>query len=118
MAGTPCTLVAKIEIAQGTGEREVTIVRAGTPGRGSLLEDGQGPIDLVLLALLPGLVPFFLRSVTLLVNQQQRRIENAIGERSKRQRGDAFLPRRREQRGRRRLAVEILADHMAIEGGE
>ena len=89
MAGAPFTLVAKIEIAQGAGEASGAVVGALIPGGRAELEPSEGAIDLALLALLPGLMPLFLRPEALLIDEQQGRIEDAIAEGARGQRFDA-----------------------------
>jgi hypothetical protein len=78
MRRPPFALVAKVEIAERRSQRKVPIVGAGTPGGRALLQVIEGTIDLGLMALLPGGVPPLLRAKALLVDEQQRRIEDAV----------------------------------------
>ncbi len=57
----------------------MAVVGAAAPRRRALLQLVERAVDLGLLALLPGGVPLLLRAEALLVNQQQRRIEHAVG---------------------------------------
>src|SRR4030095_5637999 len=89
MAGAPFALVAKIEIAQGAGERQVPVVGALIPSGWVELAPSKGAIDVPLLALLRGRMPLFLRPEALLIDEQQGRIEDAVAEGAKGQRFDA-----------------------------
>ena len=117
MARAPFAFVAEIEIAERAGERQVAVVRACSPSRWRLLQMVEGPVDLALLAFHPGRVPLVLGPEALLVDEQQRRIQDAVAERAQRQRLDAFHAALGKQHRRWRQAVEVLADHVAVEDG-
>src|SRR5262245_49210264 len=106
--------MAKVEIAERTGKRQVPVVGALLPRGRTELEPGKGAIDLALLALLPRLMPLFLRPKALFIDEQQGGIEDAVAEGAK---GQGFEARRallREQHGSGGQAVEIFADDVAV----
>src|SRR5690606_17013366 len=75
----------------------------------------EGGVDLGLLTLHPALDPLVLRPIALLVNEQQRCVEDAVGKRAKGQRSEAFWARGREQPRLRCKRIEVLANYVAIE---
>src|SRR5262249_27252696 len=97
MCGSPFALVAEVEIAERGGEGEVPIVGARAPGWRARLQVIEGTIDLSLLALLPGGVPLLLRAEALLIDEQQRRIEDAVRQGGEHQGLPALRPALGEQ---------------------
>ena len=80
MSGTPFAFVPEIEIAEGTGKREIAVIGAAAPSWRALLELVERAVDLGLLALLPGRVPLLFGAESLLIDQQQRGVEDAVGQ--------------------------------------
>jgi hypothetical protein len=77
MSGTPFAFVPEIEIAEGAGKRKMAVIGAATPSWRAFLELVERAVDLGLLALLPGRVPLLFGAESLLIDQQQRGIEDA-----------------------------------------
>src|SRR5262249_39285824 len=80
MSGTPFAFVPEIEIPEGAGKREVAVIGAAAPSWRVLLELVERAVDLGLLSLLPRRVPFLFGAESFLIDQQQRGIEDAVGQ--------------------------------------
>src|SRR5262249_10586796 len=80
MSRTPFAFVPEIEIAEGAGKREMAVIGGVAPSWRALLELVERAVDLGLLALLPGRVPLLFGAESFLIDQQQRSIENAVGQ--------------------------------------
>jgi hypothetical protein len=110
MSGTPFAFVPEIEIAEGAGKRKMAVIGAATPSWRAFLELVERAVDLGLLALLPGRVPLLFGAESLLIDQQQRGIEDAGRPMSQGPRFPAFGSAPREQHRCGLQTIEILAD--------
>src|SRR5258706_15866504 len=115
MAGAPFSLMTEVKVTEPRRDRQMAIVGALAPGRRVGLEMVERIVDLRLLPVHPALHPLVLGAEPLLVDEQQRGIEEPVAERAQRQRVESLGTGGRKEPGRRRQAVEVLADDMAVE---
>src|SRR5581483_6383192 len=110
MVVPPFALKAEIEIAERTGERDLSHVRRRSEARRRLLQRRKPARYLAGLHVEPFLLVFLGRAIAPLVDLQNRRIENAVGQRLEPQRVETRLALLRKNLSAARHHVEIFKD--------
>ena len=106
--------MTKIKVAEGTGKRDVAVIRCAVPCRRIGFEMIERLIDLLLLHLDPGINALVFRPVTAFVDEQDGGIDDAVAKRAKHQRLPPLCPFTGKQDRRSRLRIEVFADHRAV----